>query len=375
MDMKKLTYVAKEVVGMAVLVIGGYVLYYSYDQMLVEPKRNEERKMTQLATKLGKSAKQIGTLNEHELALSSDVIRNDEIDVSFADIGGMDDELSEVRDNVILPMRHWKEMHGITQVSTCPPGVMLYGKPGTGKTMTAKAIAKESGATFMSIKASSIMNKWVGESEKLVAAMFSLARKLAPTVIFIDEIDTILKKRDNSTTNQHMSAALGLLMQEWDGLLTSCGQGDLTPPVVVLGATNRPGDIDAAFQRRMPFRLMTKAPDQAGRRDILKMQLRSVTLPEELDLDLVAAQTEGFTGAELKELCRLVSLVRLKAALDTAAANALNGTSAAPATSPASAEVYELTNKDFSKAIFRMKPSAVMPTTAVPTAVMPATTA
>jgi SpoVK/Ycf46/Vps4 family AAA+-type ATPase len=357
MDAKRITFIAKELLGMVVLAVGGYVLYCSYDQLLIEPRRNEKKKLAELAGKLGKSATEIGDLTEHELTLSGDVIRNADIDVSFADIGGMGTELQEVRDNVILPMRHWKEMQDITQVSTCPPGVLLYGKPGTGKTMTAKAIAKESGATFLSIKASSIMCKWVGESEKLVAAMFSLARKLAPTVIFIDEIDTILKKRDNSSTsNSHMSAALGLLMQEWDGLLTSSGQGDRQPPVVVLGATNRPGDIDAAFQRRMPFRLMTKAPDVTGRHDILKLQLKSMALPALLDLQLVASQTEGFTGAELKELCRLVSLVRLKAAL--VKKGLAEGVPASVVSTTEGA--YELTNEDFSAAIFRMKPSATI---------------
>lgn len=338
-------------VGIGSIALGGYIMYSVYDHMILQPQRDGKLKAAELASKLGKPVSQLGNLSEHELTLSQDVIRNDEIDVSFRDIGGMNEELAEVYDNVILPMLHWKDMQGITQMSTCPPGVLLYGKPGTGKTMTAKAIAKESGATFMSIKASSIMCKWVGESEKLMAAMFSLARKLAPTVIFIDEIDTILKKRDNSTVNNHMSAALGLLMQEWDGLLTSCGHGDRTPPVVVLGATNRPGDIDAAFNRRMPFRIMTKAPDFGGRLDILKLQLKSLCLPAHLDLDLVAAQTEGFTGAEIKELCRLVSLIRLKAAI-LEKKNKSNGIVEAIA-------VHELTNEDFRTAILRVKPSAM----------------
>ncbi|CAM9223115.1 unnamed protein product, partial [Ectocarpus fasciculatus] len=337
-----------QVVGIGALAIGGYVIYGVYDSMILQPQRDGKKRTLELATKLGKPASTLGDLTEHELTLSQDVIRNDEIDVSFADIGGMSEELAEVQDNVILPMKHWKDMQGIMRMSTCPPGVMLYGKPGTGKTMTAKAIAKESGATFMSVKASSIMCKWVGESEKLVSAMFSLARKLAPTVIFIDEIDTILKKRDNSQTNSHMSAALGLLMQEWDGLLTSCGQDDTSPPVVVLGATNRPGDIDAAFQRRMPFRILTKAPDAAGRMDILRMQLRQLSIPDDLDLQQVAMQTEGFTGAEIKELCRMVSLIRLKAAVQDKQNKVEDGQGTS----------YSLRNEDFTAAILRMKPSA-----------------
>src|SRR5690606_32811638 len=113
-------------------------------------------------------------------------------------------------------------------------------------------IAKESGATFVGIKASTILSKWVGESEKLIAALFSLARKLSPTVIFVDEIDTLLKQRDGSS-NSTLTTGLGLFMSEWDGLHSS----STAAPVVILGATNRPDDIDPAFRRRMPLSVRT----------------------------------------------------------------------------------------------------------------------
>jgi SpoVK/Ycf46/Vps4 family AAA+-type ATPase len=168
----------------------------------------------------------------------------------------------------------------------------------------------ESGATFIGIKASTILNKWVGESEKLITALFSLARKLAPTVIFIDEVDTLLKNRNGDSGPTSLSASLGAFMAEWDGL-----QSVSDAPVVVVGATNRPEDVDPAFRRRMPLTVHTLPPDQKGRSDILRINLRSEPMAENFDFDAIATATEGFTGAELKELCRLVTLERLKAAL------------------------------------------------------------
>lgn len=121
----------KEAVTIGILAFSGYVIYKLYDSMVEEPRRINKLKSVELANKLGKESSKIGDLNEHEMMIAGDVICNRDIDVSFADIGGMTSELQEVQDNVILPMLHWKDMHSITNISTCPPGVLLYGKPGT----------------------------------------------------------------------------------------------------------------------------------------------------------------------------------------------------------------------------------------------------
>lgn len=186
-----------------------------------------------LAKRLGRPEIEVMDMNSYEARISVDVFSCDELDISFENVGGMGEEISEVKDNVVLPMQMWKLFKGTSNIAPCPTGVLLYGRPGTGKTLIAKAIVKECAATFINIKASAVMDKWLGESDKLIVALFSLGRKLAPTVIFIDEIDTLLKKREGDQ-NSNISSMQGAFLTEWDGLSSLS-----TAPVVVLGATNR----------------------------------------------------------------------------------------------------------------------------------------
>jgi SpoVK/Ycf46/Vps4 family AAA+-type ATPase len=164
----------------------------------------------------------------------------------------MKEQLDDIENNIVLPVKMWSMFRNQTNILPCPTGVLLYGLPGTGKTLTAKAIAKEANATFIGLKASTIMDKWFGESDKLVAALFNLAHKLGPTIVFIDEIDTLLSNRGTaSQLSPAMHSMQGLFLSEWDGL--SSRKDD--SPVIILGATNRPNDLDKAFLRRMPFQI------------------------------------------------------------------------------------------------------------------------
>jgi len=172
--------------------------------------------------------------------------------------------------------------------------------------MLAKSLAKESGATFINVTVSTLTNKWYGESNKLVHALFSLARKVQPAIVFIDEIDCFLRERgkgDHEVTGM-MKAEF---MTQWDGLLT-----EENSRIMILGATNRPNDIDPAILRRMPKRFAIRLPNCDQRRKILNLMLSKTSLSPSLDTNLLAARTDGFSGSDLQELCRNAAMVPLK---------------------------------------------------------------
>ncbi|GER44022.1 AAA-type ATPase family protein, partial [Striga asiatica] len=190
-------------------------------------------------------------------------------------------------------------------------GILLFGPPGTGKTMLAKAVATEAGANFINISMSSITSKWFGEGEKYVKAVFSLASKIAPSVIFVDEsssyhasffslqkVDSMLGRRENPGEHEAMRKMKNEFMVNWDGLRTKDKER-----VLVLAATNRPFDLDEAVIRRLPRRLMVNLPDAANRAKILRVILAKEDLSPDVDLDSVASMTDGYSGSDLKNLC------------------------------------------------------------------------
>jgi SpoVK/Ycf46/Vps4 family AAA+-type ATPase len=181
-----------------------------------------------------------------------------------------------------------------------------FGYLGCGKTMLAKALAKESGATFINMKVSTLTDKWYGESNKLVAGLFSLAYKIQPCIIFIDEIDSFLRER---RSNDH--EVTGMLKAEfmtlWDGLTSGANTR-----IMILGATNRPSDIDQAILRRMPKKFSIQPPQKEQRQAILKLILKDSKLAEDFDFDLLADITEGLSGSDIKEVCRDASMIPVK---------------------------------------------------------------
>ncbi|TCD65274.1 hypothetical protein EIP91_002835 [Steccherinum ochraceum] len=243
-------------------------------------------------------------MDEYEQQIASEVIHPDDIHVRFSDIGGLDDIISSLRESVIYPLM-FPHLFSSSSLLGAPKGVLLFGPPGCGKTMMAKALAKESGATFINIAASVLTNKWYGESNKLVAGLFSLARKTQPSIVFIDEIDSFLRERtkgDHEVTGMMKAEFMTL----WDGLTSS------TDRILVLGATNRPNDIDSAILRRMPKRFSVGLPGIEQRRKILTLMLADTKLDPDFSFDNLALRTQGLSGSDLKEICRNAAMVPMR---------------------------------------------------------------
>ncbi|KAI8951051.1 P-loop containing nucleoside triphosphate hydrolase protein [Xylaria longipes] len=242
-------------------------------------------------------------LNEYENMVALEVVAPEDIPVGFDDIGGLDDIIEEVKESVIYPLTMPHLYSHAAPLLSAPSGVLLYGPPGCGKTMLAKAVAHESGASFINLHISTLTEKWYGDSNKLVRAVFSLARKLQPTIIFIDEIDAVLGTR-RSGEHEASGMVKAEFMTLWDGL-TSANTRGLPARIVVLGATNRIHDIDEAILRRMPKKFPVSLPDKNQRLRILQLLLKDTkTEPNNFNMDYIARVTAGMSGSDIKEACR-----------------------------------------------------------------------
>ncbi|GMI69426.1 hypothetical protein like AT1G02890 [Hibiscus trionum] len=246
---------------------------------------------------LKKSLKDVVTENEFEKKLLGDVIPPNDIGVSFDDIGALESVKDTLKELVMLPLQR-PDLFCKGQLTKPCKGILLFGPPGTGKTMLAKAVATEAGANFINISMPSITSKWFGEGEKYVKAVFSLASKIAPSVIFVDEVDSMLGRRENPGEHEAMRKMKNEFMVNWDGLRTKDKER-----VLVLAATNRPFDLDEAVIRRLPRRLMVNLPDAPNREKILRVILAKEELSPNVDLEAIANMTEGYSGSDLKNLC------------------------------------------------------------------------
>ncbi|KAF3436432.1 hypothetical protein FNV43_RR23524 [Rhamnella rubrinervis] len=244
-----------------------------------------------------KSLKDVVTENEFEKKLLADVIPPSDIGVTFDDIGALENVKDTLKELVMLPLQR-PELFSKGQLTKPCKGILLFGPPGTGKTMLAKAVATEAGANFINISMSSITSKWFGEGEKYVKAVFSLASKIAPSVVFVDEVDSMLGRRENPGEHEAMRKMKNEFMVNWDGLRTKDKER-----VLVLGATNRPFDLDEAVIRRLPRRLMVNLPDAPNREKILRVILAKEELEPDVDLEAVANMSDGYSGSDLKNLC------------------------------------------------------------------------
>ncbi|KAH9719342.1 AAA domain-containing protein [Citrus sinensis] len=234
--------------------------------------------------------------NEFEKRIRPEVIPSNEISVTFADIGALEEIKESLQELVMLPLRRPDLFKG-GLLKPCR-GILLFGPPGTGKTMLAKAIAKEAGASFINVSMSTITSKWFGEDEKNVRALFTLAAKVSPTIIFVDEVDSMLGQRTRIGEHEAMRKIKNEFMTHWDGLLSKPGER-----ILVLAATNRPFDLDEAIIRRFERRIMVGLPTVENREMILRTLLTKEKVGQGLDFKELATMTEGYTGSDLKNLC------------------------------------------------------------------------
>ncbi|XP_062120017.1 uncharacterized protein LOC133834424 [Humulus lupulus] len=272
----------------------------------LDPNREAAKKSLEhkkeIAKRLGRPLIQT---NSYEDVIACDVINPDHIDVEFDSIGGLESIKEALYELVILPLRR-PDLFSHGKLLGPQKGVLLYGPPGTGKTMLAKAIARESGAVFINVRISNLMSKWFGDAQKLVAAVFSLAYKLQPAIIFIDEVDSFLGQRRN-TDHEALTNMKTEFMALWDGFTT-----DQNARVMVLAATNRPSELDEAILRRLPQAFEIGIPDHRERAEILKVILKGESVEDDIDYDYLASLCAGYTGSDLLELCKKAAYLPIR---------------------------------------------------------------
>ncbi|PQM36977.1 hypothetical protein Pyn_05237 [Prunus yedoensis var. nudiflora] len=229
-------------------------------------------------------------------------------EVGYDDVGGVRKQMAQIRESVELPLRH-PQLFKIIGVKP-PKGILLYGPPGTGKTLIARAVANETGAFFFCINGPEIMSKLAGESESNLRKAFQEAEKNAPSIIFIDEIDSIAPKRDK-TNGEVERRIVSQLLTLMDGLKSRAH-------VIVIGATNRPNSIDPALRRfgRFDREIDIGVPDEVGRLEVLRIHTKNMKLAEEVNLEKIAKDTHGYVGADLAALCTEAALQCIREKMD-----------------------------------------------------------
>ncbi|KAK6126208.1 hypothetical protein DH2020_040051 [Rehmannia glutinosa] len=229
-------------------------------------------------------------------------------EVGYDDVGGVRKQMAQIRELVELPLRHPQLFKSIGVKP--PKGILLYGPPGSGKTLIARAVANETGAFFFCINGPEIMSKMAGESESNLRKAFEEAEKNAPAIIFIDEIDSIAPKRDK-TNGEVERRIVSQLLTLMDGLKARAH-------VIVMGATNRPNSIDPALRRfgRFDREIDIGVPDEIGRLEVLRIHTKNMKLAEDVDLERIAKDTHGYVGADLAALCTEAALQCIREKMD-----------------------------------------------------------
>jgi len=272
--------------------------------------------------------------------------------VKWDDIGGLEEVKETLKEVVQWPLQH---PDAFDRVGIKPPkGVLLYGPPGSGKTLLAKAVANESDANFISIKGPEVLSKWVGESEKRIRDIFKRAKQVAPTIIFFDEIDSIAPKRGLETGTRVMENVVSMILTEMSGL-------EELHNVVVIAATNRPDILDPAFLRpgRFDRQVLVPAPDEKAMLEILKIHTSKMPLTNDVNLKKIAKQTDGYSGADLEALVRESGLFALRKDFKAKSVTKKNFSEAAkkiqPTITPEMVRFYEDVSQRFKARVVEKK--------------------
>ena len=225
--------------------------------------------------------------------------------VNWNDVGGLEDIKQRLKESVEWPLT---QPEVFNRMGIEPPrGILLYGPPGTGKTLLAKAVANESKANFISIKGPEVMSKWVGESEKAIRELFKKAKQVAPTIVFLDELDSIAPRRGAYSGSHVTESVVNQILTSIDGLESMEG-------VIIIGATNRPDILDPSLLRpgRFDRLLLIHAPDKKSRIEIFKIHTKDMPLSKEISLKELADKCEGFSGADIEGVCREAAMLSLR---------------------------------------------------------------
>ncbi|GJP34437.1 hypothetical protein CLOM_g18880 [Closterium sp. NIES-68] len=252
----------------------------------------------------GREGAGVGGVDAQLVALVESEIVDAKPSVRWSDIVGLERAKQALQEMVILPALRSDLFQGIRRP---PRGLLLYGPPGNGKTMLAKAVAAEARATFFNISAATLTSKWMGESEKLVRALFAVASQRQPSIIFIDEVDSVLSARAASEQEASRRLKTEFLLQ-FDGVLTADSDH-----VVVIGATNRPQELDEAVLRRLVKRIFIPLPDAAGRAALLRHLTRGRDFAlSDADLQCIVSLTQGYSASDLKALCQEAAMAPIR---------------------------------------------------------------
>ncbi len=279
----------------------------------------------------------------HDTPYKTEEKKGDDLSIHYEDIGGLSREISLIREMVEIPLRYPRifERLGIDS----PKGVLLYGPPGTGKTLLARAVASEVDAHFIPLSGPEVMSRYYGDSEKKIREIFEEARQKAPSIIFIDEIDSIATKRQD-TTGEVERRVTAQILTMMDGL-TSRGQ------VVVIAATNMPDSIDPALRRggRFDREIEIGIPDRIGRLEIYHVHTRNMPLADDVDLDYYAETSYGFVGADIALHCKEAAMHALRGIMSTMKEN--------EEVPPELIDSLMITNHDFQESRKGIEPSAM----------------